>query len=46
MVRFEDLLFHTEEVMEQIRDCVGAFWKEDKFVYNPAPAKTLPYFGT
>jgi hypothetical protein len=27
MIRFEDLLFHAEEVVEQIRQCVGASWK-------------------
>ena len=26
VVRFEDLLFHTEDVINQIRQCVGASW--------------------
>jgi hypothetical protein len=46
MVRFEDLLFHTEAVVEEIRDCVGATWiDEEQFHYAAAPAKTHPYFA-
>lgn len=46
MVRFEDLLFHTEVVIDAIRQCVGATWvDEEQFHYSAAPAKTHPYFS-
>jgi len=45
MIRFEDLLFHTEAVLEQVRDCVGAEWRHSAFQYQAAPAKTHPYFA-
>ena len=45
IIRFEDLLFHTEAVLEEIRDCVGAEWKHEKIVYHTAPIKTAAYFG-
>jgi hypothetical protein len=28
-----DLLFHAPRVMEKIRECVDAQWKEDELVY-------------
>lgn len=46
MIRFEDLLFHTKTVMNEIRECVGAQWKKPEFVYRTAPAKSGEYFGT
>lgn len=46
LVRFEDLLFHTEAVVEEIRECVGATWiDEGQFRYAAEPAKTHPYFA-
>ena len=45
MVRFEDMLFHTEQVVEEIRDCVGAEWRHPEFQFQAAPAKTHPYFA-
>ena len=45
LIRFEDLLFHTEAVLDQIRECVGAEWQHDSFQYQTAPAKTHPYFA-
>jgi hypothetical protein len=33
IVRFEDLIFHAPAVLEQIRECVGAVWKEKEFVF-------------
>ena len=45
LIRFEDLLFHPEAVLEQIRECVGAEWRHDTFQYQSAPAKTHPYFA-
>lgn len=33
MVRFEDLIFHAPAVLEKIRECVGAVWKEEDFVF-------------
>jgi hypothetical protein len=33
IVRFEDLIFHAPAVLEQIRECVGAVWKEEDFVF-------------
>lgn len=46
VVRFEDLLFHTEAVVEEIRDCVGASYVDkEHFHYAAAPAKTHPYFS-
>jgi hypothetical protein len=45
IIRFEDLLFHTEKVMDEIRDCVGAEFLEGSFQYATAPAKTHPYFA-
>ena len=45
IIRFEDLLFHTEAVLEEIKECVGAEWVHDTFVYQTKPAKTHPYFG-
>jgi hypothetical protein len=45
-VRFEDLLFHTEAVVDRIRECVGATWIDDQqFRYIAGPAKTHPYFA-
>jgi hypothetical protein len=29
MIRFEDILFYPERVIDEIRDCVGAEWKND-----------------
>lgn len=45
IVRFEDLIFHTEEVLREIKDCVGAEWKQDHIIYPAAPVKTAAYFG-
>jgi hypothetical protein len=45
IIRFEDLLFHTEKVIDSIRDCVGAQWKSETFQWQAAPAKTHPYFA-
>jgi hypothetical protein len=45
IIRYEDLLFHTEKVIDSIRDCVGATWKSDTFQWQAAPAKTHPYFA-
>lgn len=45
IVRFEDLIFHTEEVLREIQECVGAEWNHDHFIYPTAPAKTAAYFG-
>lgn len=45
IVRFEDLIFHTEEVLHEIHDCAGAEWKQDYLIYPTAPAKTAAYFG-
>ena len=28
-----DVLFHGPAVVEKIRECVGAEWKQEKFVY-------------
>lgn len=44
-IRYEDLLFHTETVVDSIRQCVGAEWKSDTFQWQAAPAKTHPYFA-
>lgn len=44
-IRYEDLLFHTETVIDSIRQCVGASWKTDTFQWQAAPAKTHPYFA-
>lgn len=44
-VRFEDLLFHTQTVVNKIRECVGATWIHDAFQYIPEPAKAHPYFA-
>ena len=46
MIRFEDLLFHTPEVLDQIRECAGAEWKESHFVFSTSPSKTTEYFST
>jgi hypothetical protein len=45
MIRFEDLLFHPEEVVEAVRECVGAEYKHAEFQYQAGPAKTHPYFS-
>lgn len=45
ILRFEDLLFHTQKVVDVIRDCVGATWRQDEFQFQTAPAKTHPYFA-
>jgi hypothetical protein len=45
IIRYEDLLFHTEKVIDSIRDCVGGSWKSDTFQWQAAPAKTHPYFA-
>jgi len=44
IVRFEDLLFHPEYVVDQIRQCSGADWRSDRFVYSTSPVKTNVYF--
>jgi hypothetical protein len=46
IIRFEDLLFHTETVLDQVRECVGAEWTHPTFVYQTEPAKTAEYFST
>ena len=45
VIRFEDMLFHTVQVMDEIRTCLGAAWKHEEFVFQAAPAKTHPYFA-
>jgi hypothetical protein len=46
IIRFEDLLFHTEAIVDRIRECAGAQWKNGgTFIYQTAPAKTHPYFS-
>lgn len=44
-VRYEDVLFHTEYVVNRIRECVGAEFKSETFQHLMAPAKTHPYFA-
>jgi hypothetical protein len=44
IIRFEDLLFRTETVLDEIRECVGASWKQDQFLFRTTPAKQHPYF--
>ena len=40
MIRFEDLIFHSEEVYEQIQDCAGIpRTEEDQFDYQTKAAK-------
>jgi hypothetical protein len=44
IVRFEDLLFHTPYVLDQIRECAGAEWVYDEFQFVTQAVKTHPYF--
>lgn len=44
-VFFPDILFHTPEVLEKIRECVDARWQKPYFVFSPAPAKQNKYFS-
>jgi hypothetical protein len=45
VIRFEDVLFHTEAVVDQIRQCAGGVWKHPKFVHSPTPVKQNKYFS-
>ena len=46
MVRYEDLLLRPQYIVDTIRTCIGAEWKDpDQFVWQAAPAKTHPYFA-
>jgi hypothetical protein len=40
-----DLLFHTPEVLDKIRECAGAIWKEDHFVFTTETMKKGEYYG-
>lgn len=40
-----DVLFHTEKVVDQIRECAGAKWKHDHFVHSPSAVKSNKYFS-
>ncbi|KAL7565086.1 hypothetical protein ACA910_005094 [Epithemia clementina (nom. ined.)] len=39
MIRFEDILFHTPQVMDAIRRCAGGEWKNSHFNYQTASSK-------
>lgn len=40
MIRFEDILFHTEEVINEIRKCVGAKWIKNNNTNNNSNSNT------
>ena len=40
-----DVLFHTEKVIDQIRECAGAKWKHKDFVHAPSAVKSSKYFS-
>lgn len=44
MVRFEDILLHPKEVVEQVRECVGAVWLSNEMNYVTYPVKDNSYF--
>ena len=44
MIRFEDLVFRTPQVLDVIRACVEAEWKEKQVVFVTQPVKTTQYF--
>lgn len=44
IIRFEDMLFHPEDVVEAIRDCVNGSWFQDEYIYYTTPIKTAEYF--
>lgn len=45
VIRFEDVLFHTEAVVDQIRQCAGGVWKHPKFMHSPTAVKQNKYFS-
>lgn len=40
-----DVLFHTEEVIDKIRECAGAKWKHNEFIHAPSAVKKNKYFS-
>lgn len=44
IIRFEDLLFHTPKVLDEIRQCAGAEWKHKHVVFTTEAIKQKQYF--
>jgi hypothetical protein len=44
VVRFEDLLFHTEDVINEVRKCVGATWIHTTNVTEKDTSEEKPLF--
>jgi len=40
-----DFLFHTPQVLDAIRECAGADWRYDHFVFTTDPMKKGEYYG-
>ena len=39
------MIFHTEEVIDKIRECAGAEWKHNQFIHDPSAVKKSKYFS-